>query len=67
MLDEARAIPDGDARLAKYIEIENILGEDSPVIPMFYYKHTRVASERVNNGIYSPNGLFQFDKVWLSE
>ena len=45
--------------------IEKIVGDDAAVIPMFYYRHTRVASDRVNDGVYSPNGLFTFDTVWL--
>jgi peptide/nickel transport system substrate-binding protein/oligopeptide transport system substrate-binding protein len=65
-LDEARTTTDADERLALYKEVEKIVGDDSAVIPMFYYRHTRVASDRVNDGIYSPNGLFTFDRVWLS-
>ena len=67
LMDEARGTADGDERVALFREAEEIIGEDSPVIPMFYYKHTRVASERVNDGIYSPNGLFTFESVWLSK
>jgi peptide/nickel transport system substrate-binding protein/oligopeptide transport system substrate-binding protein len=67
MLDEARTTVDDDARVALYQEAESIVGEDSAVIPMFYYRHTRVASDRVNDGVYSANGLFTFDTVWLSE
>jgi len=66
-LDVARATADGDERLALYQEVESIIGEDSPVVPMFYYKHTRVASDRVNDGVYTPNGLFTFDTVWLTK
>jgi peptide/nickel transport system substrate-binding protein/oligopeptide transport system substrate-binding protein len=67
MLDEARTTVDDDARVALYQEAESIIGEDAVVIPMFYYRHTRVASDRVNDGVYSANGLFTFDTVWLSE
>jgi peptide/nickel transport system substrate-binding protein/oligopeptide transport system substrate-binding protein len=66
-LDEARTTTDADARVALYQEVEKIVGEDAAVIPMFYYRHTRVASDRVHNGIYSANGLFNFDTVWLSQ
>lgn len=65
-LDEARTTTDPDARLALYQEVEDQVGEDAAVIPMFYYRHTRVASDRVNDGVYSANGLFTFDTVWLS-
>ena len=67
LLNDARAITDGDERVATYQEAEGIIGEASPVIPMFYYRHTRVASDRVNDGIYSANGLFNFESCWLAE
>ncbi|MBN2840589.1 MAG: ABC transporter substrate-binding protein, partial [Coriobacteriia bacterium] len=67
MLDEARTTVDDDARVSLYQEAEAIIGEDAVVIPMFYYRHTRVASDRVNDGVYSANGLFTFESCWLSE
>ncbi|MHB1451366.1 MAG: peptide ABC transporter substrate-binding protein [Coriobacteriia bacterium] len=66
-LDEARTTVDDDARVALYQEVESIVGEDAVSIPMFYYRHTRVASDRVNDGVYSANGLFTFESCWLSE
>jgi peptide/nickel transport system substrate-binding protein/oligopeptide transport system substrate-binding protein len=66
-LDEARTTVDDDARVALYQEIESIVGNDAVSIPMFYYRHTRVASDRVNDGVYSANGLFTFESCWLSE
>jgi peptide/nickel transport system substrate-binding protein/oligopeptide transport system substrate-binding protein len=66
MLDEARTTVDADARVALYQDIEKIVGDASAVIPMFYYRHTRVASDRVHDGVYSANGLFTFDTCWLS-
>jgi peptide/nickel transport system substrate-binding protein/oligopeptide transport system substrate-binding protein len=67
LLDEARATTDADERIVKYQEIEQMLGEDLPVIPVVFYRHSHVASERVNDGVYSPNGLFDFVNVWLSD
>lgn len=67
MLKEAARETDGDKRAKLYQDIEAKIGADAPVIPMFYYRHTRVASDRVHDGIYSPNGLFTFETVWLSE
>lgn len=66
-LDKARTTVDDDERVALYQDIEKIIGEDAAVIPMFYYRHTRVASDRVNDGVYSPNGLFTFETVWLKQ
>jgi peptide/nickel transport system substrate-binding protein/oligopeptide transport system substrate-binding protein len=66
-LEEARTTVDPDARVALYQEVEKTVGDASAVIPMFYYRHTRVASDRVNEGVYSPNGLFTFETVWLTK
>jgi len=66
-LDEARTTTDADARVAMYQDVEKTVGDAAAVIPMFYYRHTRVASDRVNDGVYSANGLFTFDTVWLKQ
>jgi peptide/nickel transport system substrate-binding protein/oligopeptide transport system substrate-binding protein len=65
-LDEARTTVDADERIALYKEVEKTVGDNATVIPMNYYRHTRVVSDRVNDGVYSPNGLFTFDTVWLT-
>ncbi|MDP2402069.1 MAG: ABC transporter substrate-binding protein, partial [Actinomycetota bacterium] len=67
MLEEARTTVDDDERVALYQGIEAKIGADAPLIPLMYYRHTRVASERVMDGIFSPNGLFYFEKVWLKQ
>lgn len=66
-LDEARKTVDDDARVALYQEVERIVGDNATVVPLNYYRHTRVLSSRVNDGIFSPNGLFTFETTWLSE
>lgn len=65
MLNEARQTTDADERVAMYQEVERMIGADAPIIPIVFYRHTRVASDRVNDGIYSPNGLFNLESVWL--
>ncbi len=65
-LSEARQETDQDARVELYREIETTVGDEAAMIPVMFYRHTRVASDRVNEGVYSPNGLFNFDQVWLT-
>lgn len=65
-LEAARTTVDQDERVAMYQEIEKTVGEDSPIIPIVFYRHTRVASDRVH-GVYSPSGLFNFEACWLEE
>lgn len=67
MLEEARMETDGDARVETYREIEKIIGSEAAVIPVVFYRHTRVASERVMDGVFSPNGLMNFEELYLSD
>jgi peptide/nickel transport system substrate-binding protein/oligopeptide transport system substrate-binding protein len=66
-LDEARGTTDADARVALYQEIETMIGMDAPVMPVVFYRHNHIGSDRINDGIFSPNGLFTFETVWLGE
>lgn len=66
-LEEARRTTDDAARIELYREIERTLGEDTPLIPLMFYRHFHIASDRVMDGVYSPKGLFDFDKVWLKQ
>ena len=46
---DARAIASDDDRVAKYQEVDKLIAEDMPVIPLFYYKHQMVCSQRVKS------------------
>jgi len=67
LLDKARTTTDDAERVDLYNQVEKTVGDDTAVIPMFYYRHTRVASDRVHDGVYSANGLFTFESVWLEQ
>ncbi len=67
MLEDARVTVDDDERVEKYREVEQMIGEDAPVIPLMFYNHNHVASDRVMDGVYSANGLFDFVNVWLDQ
>lgn len=64
-LDDARKTVDGSERIAKYQEIDKTIGADLPVIPVMFYKHHHIASDRVHDLTYSAMGLADFQKVWL--
>lgn len=64
-LEDARPVPDDAERVKMYQDAEKAIGEDSPVIPLMFYRHTRVASDRVMDGVFSPMSLFDFGHVWL--
>jgi len=66
-LAEARATIDGAARIAKFQEVDKTIGADLPVVPVMFYKHHHVGSDRVNDLTYSAMSLADFQKVWLSD
>ncbi len=65
MLEEARVTVDDDERIELYRDIERKIGDDAPMMPLMFYRHSHVASDRVMDGVYSASGLFDFNRVWL--
>ena len=66
-LQTARQTPDNAARLAAYQEANKTVGAALPVIPVMFYKHHHVASDRVHDLTYSAMNLADFTKVWLDK
>ncbi len=64
-LSEARSTTDAAARIALYQEIDKTIGQTLPVVPVMFYKHHHVASDRVHDLTYSAMSLADFTKVWL--
>lgn len=54
LIDEARATTDDDARIAKMKEADAIIASDCPVIPLMFYTHTLVGSDRIKNLYVDP-------------
>ena len=63
---DARATADDDERIAKYQEADKAIAEDMPVIPLFYYKHQMVCSQRVKSLYMDPQKLCDMSTVELS-
>lgn len=61
-----RAIASDDDRVAKYQEVDKLIAEDMPVIPLFYYKHQMVCSQRVKSLYMDPQKLCDMSTVELS-
>lgn len=64
-LDDARKITDDAARIKAYQEIDKTIAADNPVLPLMFYKHTRVGSKRLHNFTYDAQGLGDFVSVWV--
>ncbi|OUP10949.1 ABC transporter substrate-binding protein [Collinsella sp. An2] len=60
---EARATVDHDERIAKFQAVDKMIGEDCPVVPLFYYQHNYVVAERVDELYLSPGIIPSLDAV----
>lgn len=64
-LEDARKITDDAARIKAYQEIDKTIAAQNPVLPLMFYKHTRVGSKRLHDFTYDPQGLGDFSTVWV--
>jgi peptide/nickel transport system substrate-binding protein/oligopeptide transport system substrate-binding protein len=64
-LEDARKITDTAARIKAYQEIDKTIAADNPVLPLMFYKHTRVGSKRLHNFTWDAQGLGDFTTVWV--
>lgn len=64
-LDDARKIVDTEARIAAYQAINKTIQADNPIVPVMFYKHTRVGSSRLHDFTWDAQGLGDFGTVWV--
>jgi len=60
-------ITDSAERVSKYEEINTTVQADNPVAPVMFYKHHHVGSDRLNDFIFGPLYLGNFEKVWVKD
>ena len=63
---KARSTTDDTARAALYDQIQRKVGETDPVVPLVYYAHRYVGSNRLNDFDYDNQGLTHFETAWLT-
>lgn len=56
-IDDARKIADEDDRKDAYRKINQMVADDMPIIPIMFYAHQHVASDRVNELYYNAQGI----------
>jgi|GEM_PF-248280 len=66
MLMEARGIGDADERAAKYLEINELIQAENPLIPIAFYAHRMIASERMNDLTISSLNNVDFKSLWIT-
>lgn len=65
-MNDARAIVDADKRIAALQEVNKTIAADFPVVPLLFYRHTVVTSNRVNEMYSNPMKLIDLTTCWLS-
>ena len=60
---EARAITDNDARIKLYQDVDDLLGEDAVVVPVMFFRHHHVGSERLKDFYFGPDFLPALNKA----
>jgi len=67
MLMEARTIGDPDERADMYREINHLIQAENPIIPVAFYAHRMIASDRMNDLTISSLNNVDFRRLWISE
>lgn len=67
LLDEAKAMKTGDERWEKYHEIERIIAEDVPLVPLYYYTNIVLRKPFVHDFIVTGKGVMPLKTVWLDK
>jgi oligopeptide transport system substrate-binding protein len=65
LLDDARAAEDDRTARASYAEAEQLILDDAPVVPLLWYRHTKVVAPEVRDLHWSALGRLDLARVWL--
>ena len=66
-INEARAIVDDAKREDAYVEINELVAKDMPIIPIAYYNLSYVSSARVHDLYMKPSFATDMDGAWLEQ
>ena len=67
LAEEGRVTPDGEARAKIYAEIQQILADDVPYIPLYNTKNVVASGSGVHGLTPRINGSVLFQDVWLQQ
>ncbi|SCH63730.1 peptide ABC transporter substrate-binding protein [Romboutsia sp. 1001713B170207_170306_H8] len=67
LINEVKASTDNNERYEKMHEAEKILGEESPIIPLYYYTDLMLVSDKLEGFYTSPLGYKYFMYTSISE
>ena len=66
LMHEGRTTPNGDERAAIYREIQQILADEVPYIPLFFPANLKATTDRVHGFTVLPNSSVRFQDAWLA-
>jgi len=64
-IKESWTIADPVSRMKKLRECENILMDDMPIIPIYYYALTELRSPKIHNAFPNPLGMYSWKDIYL--
>ncbi|MHA3683312.1 ABC transporter substrate-binding protein [Leucobacter sp. HY1908] len=67
LVEQGRVTPDGDEREKIYFEIQRLLAEKAPFIPLAFPENLQGATAKVNGYTLLPNGSVRFQDAWLAQ
>ena len=66
-IDDARSMADPKAALAAEQAAVKLIGDYCPDIPVMYYSHYDLGSDKVHDMVYSPMMFMDFTTMWMSQ
>ncbi|MDO4798606.1 MAG: ABC transporter substrate-binding protein [Coriobacteriales bacterium] len=65
-LQQARQITDEEKRKQAYRQINKLVGADMPVVPIMFYSHMQVGSDKLKSFYYDPQTKGEFAKAEMA-
>jgi peptide/nickel transport system substrate-binding protein len=66
LVHQAEAEYNSSKRAALYAQIQEIVAEDAPFVPLDYPPYIYAVSKRVNGFAVNPGGAYRLENVWLA-
>ena len=67
LITEGRTLPDGDERTQVYSQIQQLIADDAPFIPLSYPSNIKASSAKVQGLTVLPNGSVRLQDTWLEQ
>lgn len=67
LITEGRTLPDGDERTEVYSQIQQLIADDAPFIPLSYPSNIKASAATVQGLTVLPNGSVRLQDTWLEQ